>query len=1100
MDAGPLKIPDQLRFGEDFELDLRSYELRRAGHVLQLERIPMDLLLLLVEKRGQIVTRDQIIERIWGNDAFLDTDNSINAAIREIRQALKDDPEQPRFVETITGRGYRFLAAVVEVMPPPAPGTANAHAPAIETLAGQQVSHYRILQVLGGGGMGVVYKAEDLKLRRKVAIKFLPAGMASDPNAFERLQLEARAASSLEHPNICPIYELGEHVGQPFIVMQLLEGETLQEKIGSAGQQNKPLPTQELVDLALQIAAGLEAAHEKGIIHRDIKPANIFITSRHEAKILDFGLAKIVDPDLATNQAAEQPALSETAVAATPTEAFSNLRLTRTGTAVGTAHYMSPEQVRGETLDARTDVFSFGLVLYEMATGQRAFSGNTATMIHHAILHLVPPPIRQLNPAISAGLEPIICKATEKDRDLRYQSAADMRTDLRRLQRDSESGQRSAARSGKVAVADAPAARVAKFWKIAVPFLLAAVLVSGGLYYRVHQQSKHLTETDSIVLADFSNSTGDAIFDDTLKRALVVALTQSPFLNILPDSKVSATLKQMTRPVNTPLTAAVTREVCQRTGSEAYVAGAIAFLGSDYVVGLKAVNCQTGDTLAQEQSTATGKEKVIGALGDAAAKLRGQLGESLVTVQKFDVPLFQATTSSLEALKEASLGYRAENEIGPAEARPHFEKAVALDPNFAVAYTWLALESFDLGEASLAAKNATKAYELRDRTTERERLNINAVYHTFATGNLEKAAQAYELMADSYPRAASPHGNLGYIYAQLGQNEKFLAESQHALRLNPSGQAYSNVAAAYMSLSRLKEAKATSAEARAHHLGVNSDHNNMYLVAFLEHDKATMEREAAWAMGKPGVEDWMLYFESCTSAYSGGLKKAREISRRAWGSAAAAGEKETAAGYQADAALREAQFGNASEARKLAPQALAASRGQDVEAASALAYALAGDVARAQSLADEMAKRFPDNTVVQFTYLPVIRGQIEVASGNPAQAIQSLRVAAPYELGQPAQNILLNLYPVYVRGEAYLAVHDGPAAAAEFQKIPDHSGIIVNQNIGALAHLQLGRAYVLEGEADKARSAYKDFLTLWKDADPEIPILKQAKAEYARLE
>jgi len=737
-------------------------------------------------------------------------------------------------------------------------------------------------------------------------------------------------------------------------------------------------------------------------------------------------------------------------------------------------------------------------VLYEMATSERAFPGGTAAVVHDAILHQPPRPIGQLNPELLVGLEPIVGRALEKDRGRRYQGAADMRADLERLKRDTESGRSPAASPGRAA--PVPAVWVVTRWKIVVCTLVVALLIASGLYIYWQRKSNLLTDKDTIVLADFANSTGDPVFDDTLKHPLMVALAQSPFLDIISDRKVSATLKQMTRPANTPLTVAVTREVCQRSLSKAYVAGAIAVLGSDYVVGLKAVNCHTGDTLAQAEVMAPSKQKVIGALGEAAAKLRGELGESLVTIQKFDVPLYQSTTSSLEALREASLGDRAAAETGAAEAIPHFERAVTLDPDFATAHAWLAYEYFDIGESLLAAKSATKAYELRDRATDRERMQINAIYHTFVTGDLEKAAQAYRLMADSYPRAESPHSNLGYIYAQLGQNEKFLAESQLALRLNPSGSSYSNVAAAYMSLGNLKEAKATSAEARAHHLGVNSDHNNMYLVAFLEHDNATMERESAWAMGKPGVEDWMVYFESCTKAYSGALNEARELSKRAWGSATAAGEKETAAGYKADAALREALFGNASEAKKLAQAALTESRNQDVEAASALGYVFAGDVVHAQSLADEMATRLPYNTVVQFTYLPVIRGEIALESGNPARAIELLRAASPYELGQPAQNILLNLYPIFIRGEAYLAVHDGPAATAEFQKIPDHSGIVANQNIGALAHLELGRAHVLAGEAEKARAAYQTFLTLWKDADPDIPILKAARAEHAKLQ
>jgi serine/threonine protein kinase/Tol biopolymer transport system component len=433
----PIKMPDRLQFGDDFELDLRAYELRSAGIPLKLNPIPMELLLFLVERRGQLVTRQEIVERIWGKGVFLDTDNSINGAVSKIRQVLRDNAEQPRFVQTITGKGYRFIAAVVELMPPPTQAATGPHSPAADNLAGKKVSHYRILHVLGGGGMGVVYKAEDLKLGRRVAIKFLPVEMASDQKAFGRLEREARAASALEHPNICPIYELGEYEGQPFIVMQLLEGQTLQEKIESGGQKNKPLSVNEVFDLAVRILAGLEAAHEKGIIHRDIKPANIFVTNRNEVKILDFGLAKMIEEDL-PQEAPDQLAPDENA-AAGPTTAFANLRLTRSSTTVGTAHYMSPEQVRGEPLDPRTDVFSFGLVLYEMATGQRAFPGNTVDQVHDAILHREILRARQTNPELSSGIEEIICKALKKDREVRYQHAHDLQVDLLRLKGETES-------------------------------------------------------------------------------------------------------------------------------------------------------------------------------------------------------------------------------------------------------------------------------------------------------------------------------------------------------------------------------------------------------------------------------------------------------------------------------------------------------------------------------------------------------------------------------------------------------------------------------------------------------------------------------------
>ncbi len=1097
MAADPVRIAYQIRFGEDFELDLRSYELRRAGRVRKLERIPKELLILLIEKRGQLVTRDEIVERIWGKDVFLDTDNSINAAIRKIRQVLKDDPEQPHFVQTITGRGYRFIAPVVEVSPSIGLPAKVEQPLEAKNLEGKKVSHYRILEVVGGGGMGVVYKAEDLKLGRKVAVKFLPSEMTGDARAFERLEREARAASALEHPNICPIYELGEHEGQPFIVMQLLEGQTLQERIESGCQLKKPLPIDEVLGFGLQMVAGLEAAHQKGIIHRDIKPANIFITSRNEVKILDFGLAKTVEKDFADTRPREPASAEISAVA--PTSIASNLRLTRTGITVGTAHYMSPEQVRGEKLDARTDLFSFGLVLYEMVTSQRAFPGDTAAVVYDAILHRAPQPIPQLTSEVVPGLEPIISKALDKDRNLRYQSAGEIRTDLQRVMAASGlSSPTVAFDHAKPVKTSQPRPR--KRWRILTPVLvlMAAALVSGGFYYRSVKLNR-LTDKDTIVVADFVNSTGDVVFDATLKQALAIALRQSPFLNILPDSKVSETLKLMTYPENTPVTASVAREVCQRTGSKAYVAGNITRLGSEYVIGLTAINCQDGETLSQQQVTSEVREKVIPMLGAAAAKLRSNLGESLATVQKFDVSLPQATTASLDALKEYSLGNQIEIEKGPTAAVPHYEKAVALDPQFASAYGRLAASYFDAGEDSLAAISATKAYELRDRVSERERLQITAHYHTMVTGNLEKAAEAYELLADTYPRLSSVHGALGYTYVQLGRNDKFLAESQVALRLNPGVREYGHLIPAHMVLGQLEEAKTALAQSQSHFSILPEDHTNRYLIAFLEHDNATMDREVAWAAGKPGVQDLMLYYESCTNGYFGRLKKARDLSQLASNSALAGGEKETAASYQADEALREALFGNAPEAKRRAATALAASNSREVQVASALAYAFVGEISPAQRIAANLAKQFPEGSVVQLNYLPAIRGKIALSSGNPNRALELLETAQPYELGYPGQTILINLYPIYVRGEAYLAARNGPAAVAEFQKILNHPGIALNQAIAALALLQLGRAQVLAGNQDKARAAYQDFFALWRDADPDIPIFHQAKAEWTKL-
>jgi eukaryotic-like serine/threonine-protein kinase len=994
-------------------------------------------------------------------------------------------------------------------------------------MIGETISHYRILEKLGAGGMGVVYKAQDTRLDRAVALKFLPDNLLHDALALQRFRREVYAASALNHAGICTIYEADEQDGRPFIAMEFIDGETLGQYI-----HGKPLGTEQILTLGIQIADALSVAHAAGIIHRDIKPANIYVTKRGQAKVLDFGLAKLALKSGLVGE--EYDVLSSSAQ-----EAMSIV-----GVISGTPSYMSPEQIRGDDLDPRTDVFSLGLLLFEMATGRQAFSGNTGGAVIDAILTKTPPAVRSLNPELPESLEAIISKALNKDVALRYQSAAELCADLQLVKREFDSGQTvtsftavpaRAAEAG--AAASAPAASGGKRKWLLAGLAGAAVLAlaaGGWLYYT--RKTQALGEADTIVVADFINKTGDAVFDDTLRQGLAAQLQQSPFLNLLSEQKIQQTLLLMGKAPDAKLTPEIARDVCERAGSKAYLSGSISNLGSQYVIGINAVNCQSGDSLALQQVTADNKEGVLKALDSATTKLRQTLGESLRSIRNLDTPIEQATTPSLEALQAYSLARKTMMRKGEYDAAvPMFERAIALDNRFAMAYALLGTCYNNLGEKNLAEENTQHSYTLRGYVSEWEKFYIDSHYYHFVSGDLEKARQSYELWAQTYPRESVAPQNLGVIYELLGQYEKSLTQTQASLQLAPSvATVQANLVQIYTRLNRFGDASAAAEAAGPKKLDSPNLHYYAYDLAFLQHDAESMTKQVEWAAGKPGNESIVLYQQAEMAGYAGQAGKARELSRQAVASSMRAEQKEIAARCEAAAALREATFGNFGEAKERAAAALQLSDSRDEQFVVGLALAMAGDETRAQALIDDLTRRYPQDTLVKFNYLPTLRAQIalnslpggvteglaaggtndaaavtNVASGangaamppnGAMRAVEALQAATPYEFGAVGNAAFtISMYPVYVRGMAYLQAGKGAEAAAEFQKIEERPGIVVGESISTLAYLGLARGYAMSGDTAKAKSAYEEFFSLWKDADVDVPVLRAAKAEYGKL-
>jgi eukaryotic-like serine/threonine-protein kinase len=931
--------------------------------------------------------------------------------------------------------------------------------------AGDKLGPYQILASIGKGGMGEVYRARDTRLHRDVAVKVLPQAFATEA-ARERFQREARAASALNHPNICAIYDVGESAGHPFLVMELLDGKTLREHI-----DGKPLDIPVALALSVEVADALDAAHAKGIIHRDIKPANIFVTDRGHAKVLDFGLAK-------HNQPLE-------------TDALTVDMLTEPGTAMGTVAFMSPEQARGETVDARSDLWSFGVVLYEMATGARPFDGPTSPIIFDALLNKAPQSVHARNPKVPAELERIIGELLEKDRALRYPSAAELRDDLQRL------------RSGSSPAAASRRSNPLLRYGIAAAATL--ILVAGGFFlWQQRGQARLLTDKDTIVLADFANSTGDAVFDQTLRQGLAVQLEQSPFLSLISDQRIHRMLALMQQPADVKLTPEIAKEVCERSNSIAVLEGSIASLGSQYVLGLRAKNCRTGEILDDEQVQAAKKEDVLNVLSQIAGRFRTRVGESLATVKEHGIPLIEATTASLPALQAYSAGQALNVSKGSAAAIPMFKHATELDPSFAQALAHLGAAYSAVGESVLSDESLRKAYALKDRASDPEKFFIMLNYHRDVTGNLQQALEAGELWAQSYPRDVRAHSFLsGYITQGSGLYEKSIEEGKQAIAIDPDFVfGYENLTSAYVYLDRPQDAENTIRTGYERKLDPPEFLFLRHDIAFLGGDNAGMARQVALAKNKPRAEDRITHHEALVAAHSGHLRQARDLSRRAVDLAQQAGNRETAATFEGAAAVYESLLGNAGDARGRAMAALALSRSRDVEYAAAFAQARSGGGAQSQTLAKDLERRFPEDTSVKYSYLPVLRALAALNAGKPAKAREELQPGLRYELamnGLSFNGLCGAMYPAYVRGESFLAEGKGAEAAAEFQKLIDHRGIMLADPAAALARLEIARAWKMAGDSAKAKAAYQDFITLWKDADQDIPILKQAKEESAQL-
>src|SRR5216683_7360846 len=1010
-----------------FELDLKSGELHSleappAKAILLREQV-LQVLQLLVERGGKIVTREEIKAKLWPNDTVVDFDHSINATIKTLRRALGDSADNPRYIETLARRGYRLLVATE--WPESKPGSAEDESACLPAqpepghLIGKKVSHYRVLDVIGGGGMGMVYRAEDLKLGRSVALKFLPEELTSDAVALHRFEREAQAASSLNHPNICTIHAIEEHEGQPFIAMELLEGETLRSRM--AALEPKALPFNELSEIAMQVCGGLEAAHQRGIIHRDIKPANIFLCKSGVAKILDFGLAKLAgDAGLEKGEPAN----------ATATSSADHLKrdLTRTGSLAGTAGYMSPEQVRHEGLDTRTDLFSFGLVLYEMAAGQRAFTGPTVADVHEAVLHETPAPAKVRNPMLPRGFDALLAKALEKDRVQRYQSASALKNDLERIVRDAN-----------------PARKRVRQATAAVTLL---ALVAVGIWrYDLYRHRITLSPTDTIVLADADNQTGDPVFDDALNIALRYEMQQTPYLNILGIDKAYATLAQLKLPYTTKITPDVARQICAKTNSKMVISQSIADAGNGYHLEMRALDCSSGATLGKQQADIGSRNEVIHELGATAVHLRAKLGEPSASLARFNQPLEKALSASLEALQAGAEGTKLHYAGDVAGALKLYQRTIELDPNLALTYEGMGAAYYSLGNTELSEASYTRAYQLRDRLTEKDRLNAEINYYAEVDGDWEKEYFSVLRFLELFPRDVFAHHNLGVASRRLGEPDRAADEAAETARLQPSSYYFGEAIQTSRVASRFSEAKSWLAKADALRFDNPEIREERLFVLFATGDRDGVEK--ILAEGERGSDRReVLLNHALIETQQGHFRSAERLRLQAFGLPS----KATDINWPVPRlALENAEVGRDVQARRYESKADRSKLGRDDKLILALALARSGRTEEAGKLADQISAERPEDTQVQNYLAPTIRAAIKLQQHDPAAAIDLLRVTVKYDLDWT--NSFDFVYPAYIRGLAYLKLGDGRSAAAQFQKMIDHSGLTVRHVTGPLALL-----------------------------------------------